>query len=935
MSNGLRKPLCIFLLSLSLLLHNCVVATKDTTITPQVSNAGASDIPLISPKVQEIFKGIYHIDPFMEKNIPKTVAVLPFYNQSKSKEGSDAVRKGFYNHFSSLPFKDMELYRVDNLLRKAELTDPEIIFKKTPQEMGKILGVDAVVYGEISNFDKLFAVVYSQVSVGAEIKMYDTATGNFLWSGKHTVRIHEGGISASPVGLIATVIATAMNVRDIQLLRACDDLFRDMVKTIPVPAVAEALRPPVITLLTQDSKNLPKKAGDEIRVIIQGTPKMQAYFSIGDYKKNIDMQEIEPGGYLGVYKVLPGDNVNKAMITGYLRDDSGNTAEWVDAVGVVTLDTTPPDKVKNVKCVGRNTLILLNWEKSSTADLAGYRIYRSNTPLSGFQMITAKTELNEYRDEKLVNTKKYYYRIIAIDMAGNESEPSETILGMPVAPGPTPVSGSVESDTTWYAGASPYIIEHTVIVKDKATLTVEPGTEIRSKGGAIVIEGRINAQGDEEHIIVFGAADADKTWDGLLFNNVRDKENLIKSCRIKDADTAITCHASSPRVESCELTNNATAVKIIGSFSKAQIIKNTISRNKEEAIIIADGAQPALTDNNIQDNIKAGVLIQSAAPVISHNAIMRNQGSGILVQKSRAVINENNIIENKPFNMAGGMSGETVNALDNWWGSAKGLEILAGIQGKINVKSILDAPYPEGKASELPILPQMLGGKITVDAYLIMSNSPYKIFKEFVIDNGATLYIEPGVKILYDQNTAIIVEDGGVVAKGTKELPVVFTAAGTSPSPGFYTSAVKFKGKNTKVNSSFAYCVVKYADVAFDIHYGTQEISYCYIAQNAQSGIFCRNDSAPRISFCTLTENFGEGGIKAVGMSRPRINYCNFIRNDITDIQAFSTIRIDATKNWWGKSPPDEKNIFKHSDDSINVTPWLTSPEGRAFIEKK
>lgn len=919
MRKGFKRPYLFLLLPLLMLAQSCVVATKGT---------------VISPEIRDMFKGTYKVDPYMENHIPKTVAVLPFLNQAESKKGSDEVRKGFYNHFSSMPFKDMELYRVDNLLRKADLTDPAVIFKKSPKELGNILGVDAVVYGEISNFDKLFAVVYSQVSVGAEIRMYDAKTGNFLWSGKHTVRIHEGGISASPIGLIATVVATAMNVRDIQLLRACDDLFRDMVKTIPAPAIAEALRPPVITLLTQDTKNLPKKAGDEIRVVIQGTPKMQAYFNIGDYKKNIDMQEVEPGGYLGTYKVIPGDNVTKAMITGYLRDDSGNTTEWVDAIGTVTLDTIPPDKVKNIKSVGRNTVTLLGWGKSSASDLAGYRIYRSNTPLSGFQMIS-KTEFNEYRDEKLINSQKYYYQVTAFDLAGNESEPSDTIVGMPVAPGPTPVSGAIESDTTWYAGASPYIIESTVIIKDKASLVIEPGTEIRSKGGAIVVEGRLNAQGDEEHITAFDAAEAGKSWEGLLFNNVKDKENLLKYCRIKGAVTGITCRASSPRIESCELTDNGTAVKILGAFSKGQVVRNTVRKNKETAILIADGAQPTLSDNKIHDNMKGGILVQSAAPVILHSDIARNQGSGIVVQKSQASIGENNITDNKPFNMVGEMSGEAVNALNNWWGNVKGLEILSGIQGKINIKSVLNAPYPEGKPLEIPILSQILAGTIKSDGFLIMSNSPYRVSRDIVIDGGATLYIEPGVTILYDQNTSIVTEDGGIVAKGTKDHPIVFTASGTSPSPGFYTNAVKFKGKGTKVNSSITYGVVKYADTAFDIHYGTPEISYCHIARNAQSGVFCRNDSAPKISFCTFMENLGEGGIKAVGMSRPKINYNNFIKNDITDIQAFSTIRIDATNNWWGKAPPDERNIFKNNDDSINVTPWLAAPEEKAFMEKK
>ena len=417
----------ILALLLSLSICGCMIATPHTVVTPQISS---------------LFEGTYKVDPYMEKHRPRTVAVLPFFDRSRSKEGFDAVRRGFYNHFSSLPFRDMELYRIDDLLKKANLTDPEQINKTSPQKLGEILGVDAVIYGEISDFDKLFAVVYSQVAVGAEVRMFETKTGNFLWSGQHVTRIHEGGLSTTPIGIIATVIATAINVRDIQLLRACDDLFREMVKTIPVPALAEALRPPAITLLVQDTKNLPKKAGDVIRVVMQGTPKMRASFDIGEFKKRIDMQEQEeaPGAYLGIYRVVPGDNVAGALMMGRLTDDSGNSAEWVDAIGTVTLDTTPPGKPARLRTVGRDRLVLLNWEKSAASDLAGYRLYRSMTPLSGYREI-AGTEFAEWRDQGLVNGQFYHYRVSAVDRAGNESEPTEAVSGMPVAPGPTPVGG--------------------------------------------------------------------------------------------------------------------------------------------------------------------------------------------------------------------------------------------------------------------------------------------------------------------------------------------------------------------------------------------------------------------------------------------------------------------------------------------------------------
>ena len=912
---------CLIILPLILpvfILQGCLVATQST---------------VISPEIRSMFLGTYKVYPYMEKHIPNLVAVLPFADVSASQKGAQTVRKGFYNHFSSLPFKDMELYRVDNALAKAGLTDPAEINRKSPQELGKILGVDAVVYGEISDFDKLFAVMYSQVSVGAKIRMYDSKSGELLWTGAHTVRIHEGGVALTPVGIAATIVTTAMNMRDIQLLRACDDLFRDMVKTIPVPALADALRPPVITLLVQDTKNLPKKAGDEIRVVIQGTPKMQARFDIGEFKKYIDMQEQSdtPGIYLGTYKVLPGDNVRKAIITGYLKDDTGNTAQWVDAIGTVTLKTTPPDKPSFLKAIGRNNVMLLNWGKSSDPDLAGYRIYRSRTPISGYQDI-AKTELTDYRDQGLINGEKYYYQVSAVDLAGNESEMIQR-LGIPVAPGPTPVTGAIDTDTTWYSGASPYVIENTVTVKDKAVLTIEPGTEIRSKGGALVVEGSLLAQGDSEYVITWGTAEEGKSWAGLIFSNVKEKENVLKYNRMRHADTAVLCQASSPRLEANELTENGTALKITGAFSKPQIMKNVIQKSSASAVMISDGAQPLLQENKIQDNAREGVLIQSAAPTLSRNLITQNRGNGLAIQNSQSLIRENNIVDNKPFNMAGQMTGESVNAPDNWWGTAKGLEILAAIQGRINIQTILDKPYPEGKKSELPILASRLGGPLKTDGYLALANSPYRITRDVVIDNGATLHVEPGVTIQYDQNTAVVVEDGGITAKGTAEAPILFTASGTSPSPGFYASAIRF-AKPTKINSTLAYCILKYADIALDIHYGAPEVSFCHIAQNAQAGIYCRNDAAPAISYNTLTGNKGEGAIRCVGNSRPKINFNNIVDNDF-GIQALSTIYINAGNNWWGKMPPDTGMIFGDLERNVNIKPPLTAPESKAFQEKK
>jgi hypothetical protein len=113
--------LTVLVFSTLLILQGCVVATRDAVITPQI---------------RSLYEGTYEVDPYMADHKPRTVAVLPFINQAKSQEGSEAVRRGFYNHFSSLPFKDMEIYRTDNLLRKAGLEDPAAIGAASPQDLG-------------------------------------------------------------------------------------------------------------------------------------------------------------------------------------------------------------------------------------------------------------------------------------------------------------------------------------------------------------------------------------------------------------------------------------------------------------------------------------------------------------------------------------------------------------------------------------------------------------------------------------------------------------------------------------------------------------------------------------------------------------------------------------------------------------------------------
>ena len=892
---------------ISLLLCTCTLFTKQVAISPQVS------IPL---------EGKYEISEELTKNPPRTVAILPMVNRTDSDQAFEVVRRTFYNHFSSLRYVDLELYQVDARLKEAQLTNAEEVEQTSPTRLGEILGVDAVIYGDITRYDRIFAGLYSQVSVGARLRMMDTKTGKLLWQGEHTARKHQGGIATTPVGLILTVVSTAINVREVELFRTSDDLFRTMVQAIPSPTLGEAQRPPKITILVHDAVGRPKKTGDLIRVAMEGEARMQASFNIGGFKKNIPMREESSGSYVGEYRVLPGDMTEEAIISGQLTDDAGNSSKWIDVLGTVTIDTEPPSAPQGVAALGRDRRVHLSWKSNQEKDLAGYRLYRSDTPLTGYGQVRA-TELNGIDDQDLENGRAYYFQVTAFDLAGNESKPSDKVMTVPIAPGPTAVRGEISADTIWFAGASPYLLEEEVVLADNTTLSIESGTEIISAGPALVVRGRLKAVGEEGRTIIFRGADGHH-WQGIRLRG--SSESMFLYCTVRDAQVGLVVQSASPKIKLCEFADNDVGIRVEESFAEPIISENTLRDNREAALEIVDAAAPEVESNVISNNRGSGVLLETAGGKLTGNKITFNDGGGILASRAATVISLNNIHDNQLFDLRNQSGGNPLEGSSNWWGTTNIAGLLAMVQGRVELTTILDSAYPGGKEVKVKILPGPLRGRIAESGSLVQAHSPYLVDGSAVIDGGATITIQPGVELRFNPGrSALLVRDGGIEAQGTAEDPIIFTSNSSSGSAGFYENAVRFEVQ-TSIPSFFKYCVFRHAKNALVIDYGSPDIAYTLIAHNSQSAIQCRNNARPKVYYSTLRDNLGTGAIECYGNSAPEIRSNNIYHNPFA-IQSFSTLYVDARENWWGKAPADPGLFI----GQVNSDGALQSPVPEAF----
>jgi hypothetical protein len=113
-------------------------------------------------------------------------------------------------------------------------------------------------------------------------------------------------------------------------------------------------------------------------------------------------------------------------------------ASWINSVIGAPPDTTAPAAPTGLIASAGNHQVTLDWASNTEPDLAGYNVYRSTTSGGAFTKLNAALVANSaYLDSSAFNDTTYFYRVTAVDTAGNESAPSGEVSATPSNSGGT------------------------------------------------------------------------------------------------------------------------------------------------------------------------------------------------------------------------------------------------------------------------------------------------------------------------------------------------------------------------------------------------------------------------------------------------------------------------------------------------------------------
>jgi hypothetical protein len=597
---------------------------------------------------------VYYIK---EEDLPNLVAVVPAFNLSQGDLDAaimPMINSVTRNYVASKGFRVLPPQKVDAKLEglNSASFNPDEVFKKVPEATGLF----TVSVYEFTTVNMAFVEWYK---LDAEICLYGKKKKMGCWRDNATRK--KLAIATDPISAIATLVSSAVSSSAQSNIKSTIFDWAYKISNY-LPGFSEGSKIPKILRVVTNVTEKPFKLGDKIAVGIEGDRGLSATFDIGQYKKDITMSESEPGFYKGIYSIQEGEKVNGEVLFVHLTSTGGNKRDWVETWPFITIDAVPPQKPQSLSAEKGDKSIRLTWI-TQDAKTVEFVLFRSENPLSDYVEIARVKNFN-YEDPTALAAKSYYYRLSALDKVGNVSPEIQygpvALAALTDTPLPANLSGVYPSGR--------YLLNKPALLPYGMKVQIGPDALINCTGeGKITVEGELVLQkvilkGDGKGCGGIEVASTGKlSWEG------GDMDAVMKPVTLKGAAS----------IKGINVRNSKSGI-LINSSGRVEI-RDTVFMGLEGAVRHENGE--LLVEGARFEKNKLAVEVINGVVSISRNNFLGNTL---------------NVRSDVPVTLRG-----------NYMGGTDAGAFLIG--GKVEVKTVLNAPYPDGK--EVEIDPQAMAKK--------------------------------------------------------------------------------------------------------------------------------------------------------------------------------------------------------------------------------
>jgi len=190
-----------------------------------------------------------------EQAPPKTIAVLPFTDlgdgsfvvdkipllrrseQERARwawSHANHLRRAFAGDVATREFTLVPLLAIDAVLAERGISNYDQLNAVSPFEIGRWLNADAIVYGEVVNYEAYYGFLVAAWRVTARVRMVSTRDGHELFSCMDTRYSTNVTPALDPFDIAINSALNVLELRDITLARAETEVGREIVLRLPV-----------------------------------------------------------------------------------------------------------------------------------------------------------------------------------------------------------------------------------------------------------------------------------------------------------------------------------------------------------------------------------------------------------------------------------------------------------------------------------------------------------------------------------------------------------------------------------------------------------------------------------------------------------------------------------------------------------------------------